>query len=119
MSNRLRNPESQQEEVRAEIHEEKSEKGFFRYFDENNSFKVIPFIIFFVIIGIIYIANRHYTHRKVREITQLRQQTEELRVHYTTLKSEVMAESQQAEVAKRVKRQGIIEPEKNKIFLKK
>jgi cell division protein FtsL len=119
MSNRLRTPQNEPEK---NVREEKSEKAFSgNIFEELNasSLKLVPFVIFFVITGVIYIANRHYTHRKVREITQLRNKVEELRVNYTTLKAEVMAEKQQAEVAKRVKKLGIVEPEKNKILIRK
>jgi hypothetical protein len=82
-----------------------------------DSLKLIPYIIFFGIIGILYIANRHYTHKQVREITQLRKKVEELRVNYTTLKAEVMAENQQTEISRRVSRLGIGEPSKNKILV--
>ncbi len=61
-------------------------------FDSRKVLKLLPHIIFVAVFGIVYIANRHYTERMVRQITKLKAEVEELRVDYTTLNAAFMQE---------------------------
>jgi len=69
----------------------------------------LPYFLFFVILGIFYIGNSHYADKTIRKIDKLEQEVEDLRADYTTLKSEYMFASKQSEVAKRVKKLGLVE----------
>ncbi|MGF1533025.1 MAG: FtsL-like putative cell division protein [Bernardetiaceae bacterium] len=65
--------------------------------------RMLPYIIYIAFFGIIYIANRHYTERSVRAITQLKKEVEELRVDYTTLNADFMYERAEDNILLRVK----------------
>lgn len=69
----------------------------------------LPYILFFVMLGIFYIGNSHYADKTIRKIDKLHQEVEDLRADYTTLKSEYMFASKQSEVAKQVKKMGLVE----------
>ncbi|PTB97132.1 hypothetical protein C9994_04230 [Marivirga lumbricoides] len=73
--------------------------------------KYLPYVLFFVAMGIFYIGNSHYSDKTTRKIDKLHQEVEDLRADYTTLKSEYMFASKQSEVAKRVKKLGLKESE--------
>ncbi len=73
--------------------------------------KYLPYVLFFVVMGIFYIGNSHYTDKTTRKIDKLHQEVEDLRADYTTLKSEYMFASKQSEVAKKVKKLGLKETE--------
>ncbi|UII32663.1 hypothetical protein LVD17_02290 [Fulvivirga ulvae] len=83
--------------------------------------KYLPHILFVTAIGIFYIGNNHYAEKNIRKIDRLKEQVEDLRADYTTLKADYMYASKQSEVAKNVKKLGITEslqpPEK--IVIKK
>ncbi|MEM6297743.1 MAG: FtsL-like putative cell division protein [Bacteroidota bacterium] len=72
--------------------EKPSPAGSSFQFDSSKVLKILPHIIFVAVFGIVYIANRHYTERMVRQITKLKAQVEELRVDYTTLNAAFMQE---------------------------
>lgn len=69
----------------------------------------LPFFIFLVIIGIIYITNTNMADKKIREINKLNKELKELRSEYIITKSELMFLSKQSEVAKRVEPIGLKE----------
>lgn len=69
--------------------------------------KFLPQILFIVALSVIYIANRHAAEKKVRAITQLEVEVEDLRADYTTLKAGYMFASKQSEVAKKAKKLGL------------
>ena len=71
--------------------------------------KYLPQILFVVAISIVYIANRHNAEKKIRAISQLEVQVEDLRADYTTLKAGLMYVSKQSEVAKKAERLGLKE----------
>ena len=66
-------------------------------------------IIFISLICLIYIGNRHYAEKTVRNIGLLEQQVEDLRADYTTLKSDYMFASKQSEIAKKVAKFALFE----------
>ncbi len=73
--------------------------------------KYLPYVMFFVAIGIFYIGNSHYADKTTRKIDKLHQEVEDLRADFTTLKSEYMFASKQSEVAKKVKKINLEESE--------
>ena len=74
--------------------------------------KYLPYVLFFVTMGIFYIGNSHYADKTTRKIDKLHEEVEDLRADYTTLKSEYMFAAKQSEVAKKVKKLGLQESEK-------
>ncbi len=82
--------------------------------------KYVPYILYFTIMGLVYIGNTHYADRLTRQHDQLKKEVQSLRYDYTTLKEGYMFESKQSEVAKRVATLGLVEGVKppQKIMLK-
>ena len=62
-----------------------------------------------MVLTLIYIGNTHYGNRMSRNIMRLKQETEDLRADYTTLKSDYMEASKQSEVARKVAALGMVE----------
>ena len=94
-------------------------KGFgrFRIFDGLNKLepsfekglpvRYLPYLLYISAIAIFYIGNSHYAEKNIREISRVKQQVEDLRADFTTLKSEYMFQSKLSEVAKRVDDMGL------------
>ena len=78
-------------------------------FESGVPVKYVPYFLFLTFLGIFYIGNTHYAENTVRKIDRLKVEVEDLRADYTTLKSDYMFASKQSEVAKSVKRAGIVE----------
>ena len=78
-------------------------------FEHGLPVKYLPYIMFVTAIAIFYIGNSHYAERNIRKIDSLKKEVEDLRADYTTLKANYMFSSKQSEVAKNVKKLGIIE----------
>ena len=75
----------------------------------------IPFIAFVGLLAIVYIANRHYAERNVREIDRLSREVKEMNWDYKSLSAEMMKQTTQTEIAKRVDSLGLkerVEPPK-------
>lgn len=69
----------------------------------------MPQILFISVLCIIYIGSRHYAEKKIRAISKLETQVEDLRADFTTLKAAYMKDSKQTEVAKKVRSLGLVE----------
>ncbi|MEQ9405073.1 MAG: FtsL-like putative cell division protein [Cyclobacteriaceae bacterium] len=80
--------------------------------------RFLPQILFLAFLCLLYIGNRHYTEKKVRSISTLEEQVEDLRADYTTLKAEFMYESKQSEVAKRAAELGLKESKESPVLIK-
>jgi hypothetical protein len=81
---------------------------------------MLPFIIYIALLGMFYIANRHFAEKNIRDIDKLSREVKEQSWDYKTLKSDLMLKSTQTEVAKRVDTLGLkelIEPPQ-KIIIK-
>jgi len=75
----------------------------------------IPFIAFLGLLAILYIANRHYAERTVREIDHLSKEVKEMNWDYKSLSADLMKQTTQTEIAKRVDSMGLkerVEPPK-------
>jgi hypothetical protein len=80
--------------------------GLFR---EGLPVRFLPKMLFVMLLILIYIGNTHYGNRMNRNIQRLKQETEDLRADYTTLKSDYMEASKQSEVARKVAAIGLVE----------
>jgi len=83
--------------------------------------KNLPFILFVGFLMLIYIANAHYSEKKVREIQSYQAELKELRWHYMSLKSDIMYNSKRSEIAKQVEPLGLkpMKGKPKKIIVKK
>ncbi|MEP5611009.1 MAG: FtsL-like putative cell division protein [Cyclobacteriaceae bacterium] len=80
--------------------------------------RFLPQILFLTFLCVLYIGNRHYAEKKIRSISELEEQVEDLRADYTTLKAEFMYESKQSEVAKRAFELGLKESNESPVLIK-
>ena len=80
--------------------------GLFR---EGLPVRYLPKLLFVMALTLLYIGNTHYGNRMNRSIQKLKQETEDLRADYTTLKSDYMEASKQSEVARKVAAIGLVE----------
>ncbi|GAB3845116.1 hypothetical protein GCM10028822_03130 [Hymenobacter terrigena] len=80
--------------------------GLFR---EGLPVRFLPHLLFVMLLVLLYIGNTHYGNRMNRNIQRLKQETEDLRADYTTLKSDYMEASKQSEVARKVAAIGLVE----------
>ena len=80
--------------------------GLFR---EGLPVRFLPKMLFVMLLILLYIGNSHYGNRMNRNIQRLKQETEDLRADYTTLKSDYMEASKQSEVARKVAAIGLVE----------
>lgn len=119
MTNRLRT-EIQEEEVEKEIVvEEKqpakdfSENALWRLFTKNiNAEKAtgaLPFLLYLVLLGMIYIWNMHLAEKTTRDIEKTQKEVKELSWDYKTTKADLAYKSTLSEVAKRVDTLGVKE----------
>jgi cell division protein FtsL len=86
--------------------------SFFTQQSADPSMRILPYFLYVAFFGIIYIANTHYAERNIRKINKLKAEVDELRLDYTTLKSEYMLAGKRTEVAKKAARLGIEESNK-------
>ena len=73
-----------------------------RVFEDGIPVKYVPKVLFGAFVMMLYIANAHYGDRLVRKTTRLKNEVNDLRADYTTLKADLMLKSKQSEVAKQV-----------------
>jgi hypothetical protein len=109
--NKFKNPKKKAEKA--------TKPALFRFLDKFSTLdsmfenglpvKYIPKLLFLTLLGIIYIANSHYSDKNIRRYDKIKAEVEDLRVDYTTLKADYMLASKQSEVAKKVAPQGLQE----------
>jgi hypothetical protein len=78
-------------------------------FQDGLPVRYLPKLLFVMLLVLLYIGNTHYGNRMNRNIQRLKQETEDLRADYTTLKSDYMEASKQSEVARKVAAIGLVE----------
>ncbi|NNF02495.1 MAG: hypothetical protein HKN22_07400 [Bacteroidia bacterium] len=71
--------------------------------------RVMPFLFFLTILGLVYIANIYQAERTIRNIDKIGKEIKELRSEYISGKSEIMYSSNQSEIAKSISEHGIKE----------
>ncbi len=72
------------------------------FLTRENLLRQIPFIIFITFLGIMYIANSYNAEKTIIEIGRTKNQLEELRYEYITVKSQLVFQSKQSNVAYRL-----------------
>lgn len=78
-------------------------------FEDGLPVKYIPHVLFITVIGVLYVGNTHYAETAQRKINRVQVEVEDLRADFTTLKADYMYARLQSEVAKRLKKNGIVE----------
>ncbi|SEL33011.1 FtsL-like putative cell division protein [Parapedobacter koreensis] len=120
------------DEQQAELQETVEEKAdatrtFFQSLFSSDRFSssafvgYIPFIAFVGLLAILYIANRHYAERTVREIDRLGKEVKEMNWDYKSLSADLMKLTTQTEIAKRTDSLGLkerTEPPKKIVVVK-
>lgn len=70
---------------------------------------IAPIALFLIAMGLFYIGITHSAEKMIREYDQLKQEVDDLRTDYTTIKADYMYSSKQSEVAKKVQKMGLVE----------
>lgn len=106
-------PEEPQEEKSKERSKLTSAMQKMADFDFNISrewmIKQVPFGLFIVLLLLIHIWNVHNTERIIRKTDKLNKEIKELRSEYITILSDLMSESKQSTVARKLDTLGIKE----------
>lgn len=71
--------------------------------------RYVPWVLYALLLGLLYVGNTHYHEKMVRQIDRLEREVGILRVDFTTLKASYMLDSKQSVVAKRVASLGLCE----------
>jgi hypothetical protein len=71
--------------------------------------RAVPFIIFLMILGVLYISNMFHVERTKRQIDNLEEELRELRYEYITSRSQLMYKSKPSEIAIKLQETGIRE----------
>ncbi|MEN8224782.1 MAG: FtsL-like putative cell division protein [Bacteroidota bacterium] len=79
------------------------------FLKRESTLRLLPYFLFLTLISMFYIANTYNAESKEREIQALRKSLKELRYEFITTRSELMNQSQQSEVARRLEAINIIE----------
>ena len=69
--------------------------------------RAIPFILFLMVLGVIYISNIFYVEKTKRQLDDLEEELRELRYEYVTSRSRLMYESKPSAIAEKLKDTGI------------
>ena len=77
--------------------------------NKENIPKILPFMLYVAFWTIIYIANRHYGEKTVKEADSIRKEIPDLKADYYTINAELSNKSIQSEVVKMVDTLGLKE----------
>lgn len=69
--------------------------------------RAMPFIIFLIFLGVVYISNIFHVERAKRQIDNLEEELRELRYEYISSRSKLMYESKPSEIVIKLKETGI------------
>lgn len=121
--------EEQQEELQETVEEKAQATRSFvqsvfsaNWFSSMSFVGYVPFIGFIGLLAIVYIANRHYAERTVRQIDRLSREVKEMSWDYKSISAEMMKLTTQSEIAKRADSLGLkerTEPPKKITLVKK
>jgi hypothetical protein len=76
---------------------------------KESALNILPFLFFLTVLGMLYIANKHYAEKNIRQIEKINKELKELKWEHLTAKSILMSKSKQSEVAKITKTFGLNE----------
>ena len=77
--------------------------------DNGKKIVSLPYVLLLTLLALLYIGNNYYAQQNIREMNQLEKDIKELRFEYRTINSNLMFESKQSEVARKLKGTGIKE----------
>ena len=72
-------------------------------FDSKWIAKNLPYVFFLIFLAMIYIANAHYTEKKIRRIDTLKDEIKELNWNYVSVKSDVIYQGTYSKLSSKVK----------------
>jgi hypothetical protein len=119
MTNRLRTPVEEEDDEQQLIVEEKPVKEIadnylFKYFSKkftaDAATRALPFLLFMALLGMIYIANRNFAEKNIRDIDKIGRQVNELSWQYKSVKARLAFKSTLTEVIKKVDTLGLKQP---------
>jgi len=70
----------------------------------------LPFILFLALLGMVYIANRNFAEKNIRDIDKISKEVKELSFDYKTTKADLAFKSTLTEVVRRADSLGLKEP---------
>lgn len=76
---------------------------------KESAVNLMPFLFFLTVLGMLYIANKNYSEKNIRQIEKINKELKELKWEHLTAKSELVSKSKQSEVAKMTKPFGVNE----------
>ncbi|MBN2746935.1 MAG: hypothetical protein JXR34_09425 [Bacteroidales bacterium] len=79
------------------------------FLTRNWMIKMLPFIMFLVLLALIYIGNQYAALRRVKEIENISKELKVLRNEHISTKSELMHQKRISEIARKLEVQGIKE----------
>lgn len=74
---------------------------------ELSSNQILGLIVFIGLLAIPYVYNSHQSDKKHRRSEKVKSELKELRAEYITLKSEIVGQNKQSDVAKRLSDKGL------------
>lgn len=86
-----------------------SNGGWKRWLNYQSVVKQVPFFLFLSALAVLYIYNGHYADKTIRKINRISKEVKELKYEYIAVKSKVMFQSRQSELAKAVEPLGLKE----------
>ena len=119
MTNRLRTPVEEEDDEQQLIVEEKPVKEIadnylFKYFSKKftaeAATRALPFVLFMAMLGMIYIANRNFAEKNIRDIDKVSKEVNELSWQYKSVKARLAFKSTLTEVIKKVDTLGLKQP---------
>lgn len=81
----------------------------FGYFDKNAPVAFMPYLFFLFLVALVYIGNRYYAEKTIRDIDSVQREIKELHSEFITTKSELMSRSKLTEVARVINDKGVTE----------
>lgn len=71
-----------------------------QHMSRESAINLMPFLFFLTVLGMLYIANKHYAEKNIRQIEKINKELKELKWEHLTAKSELVSKSKQSELAK-------------------
>lgn len=78
-------------------------------FSKKDVQKWLPFVLYCTFLAFLYISNRIYAEKRVRELEKLEAEIKDVRADYLTVKSDLMNKTQQSAIAAKAKKIGLKE----------
>jgi cell division protein FtsL len=79
------------------------------FFENEQSFRIIPFLLYVTLLALVYITNSYMIEEKTRKINKLQKEVKEYRYESITLKSKLLTISRQSKLSEKLAKMGIKE----------